>query len=91
MIEGLPTRLPSALELSETMDELKNLMKSVGLLTARERVRLYGGGRGVLTLTDWSHLRVAVASLRALTAGKPCSGGGGFANPFRGGGITSLF
>jgi hypothetical protein len=91
MIVGLPTQLPSALQLSETMDELKKQMKSVALLMAQERVRLYGGGPGALTLIDWSHLLVAVASLRALSVGKRCSGGGGFANPFRGGGTTSLF
>jgi len=55
---------------------------------ARERVRLYGGGPGDLTLTDWSHLHVAVASLRALNAGKRCSGGVAFVSPFLGGAIT---
>jgi hypothetical protein len=91
MIEGLPTRLPSAIELSETMDVLRKQVAIAVLTMAQERVRLYGGGPGGLTLTDWSHLRVAVASLRALNAGKHCSGGDGSANPFRGGGITSLF
>jgi hypothetical protein len=88
MIEGLPTRLPSAMQLSEAMDDLKKQMKSVDLLMARERVRLYGGGRGDLTLTDWSHLLGAVAFLRALNAGKRCSGGGAFVSPFRGGATT---
>jgi hypothetical protein len=91
MIEGLPTRLPSALELSETMDQLKKLMPNLVLRMARERVRLYGGGRGDLTLTDWSRLRVVVASLRDLTAGKHSSGGVVSANPFPGGETTSPF
>jgi hypothetical protein len=88
MIEGLPTRLPSASELSEMMDVLKKQMKSADLLMARERVRLYGGGLGDLTLTDWSHLHVAVGSLRALNAGKRCSGGVAFVSPFPGGATT---
>jgi len=91
MIEGLPTRLPSVIELSEMMDVLKKQMKNVDLLMARERVRRYGGGPGDLTLTDWSHLHVAVASLRALSAGKPCSGGVASVSPFRGGETISPF
>jgi len=89
MIEGLPTRLPSVSELSEMMDALRKQMKSVDLLMARERVQRYGGGPGALTLTDWSHLHVAVASLRALSAGKRCSGGVASVSPLHGG-VTTL-
>ena len=91
MIAGLPTRLPSVSELSEMMDFLKKQMKSAELLMVRERVQLYGGGRGALTLTDWSHLHVAAASLRALIAGKRSSVGVGSVSPFLGGGTTLPF
>ena len=88
MVEGLPSRLPSAMELSEMIEQLQKQLSIAVAIMARERVRRYGGGAGDLTLTDWSHLRDAVASLRALNAGKRCSGGAVSANPFPGGVTT---
>ena len=84
-------RLPSVMELSEAMEELRALMQSVERLMARDRVRRYGGGPGALTLIDWSHLQSAVVSLRGLNAGRPCSDGDGFVARSVGGRTTSQF
>jgi hypothetical protein len=84
-------RLPSALDLTETIEELRALSGSAVLLMAQERVRLYGGAHGVLTLTDWSRLRNAVVLLRELNAGMRCSVGAAFAAHSPGGRATSRF
>jgi hypothetical protein len=91
MQELLPARQLSALELSETIDELKKLTQSAVQLMGRERVRLYGGVPGDLTLIGWSHLQNAVDSLRALNAGRRCSGGVVSARLLVGGSPTSRF
>lgn len=88
MIEAQRNRLPSAMELTETVEELRVLMRNVELLIARDRVRRYGGGAGALTQTDWSRLQSAADSLRGLSVGKRFSGGGASAGHFLGGGTT---
>lgn len=90
MLENL-NRLPSALELTEAMEELRALTANVVQLMARERVRLYGGELGGLTLIDWSRLRSAVASLRETSAGLRCRGGGASVGLTVGGKAISRF
>lgn len=91
MQEVRPARQLSALELSEMMDQLKRLTRSAVQLMAQERVRLYGGVPGDSTLIGWSHLQNAVDSLRALNAGRRCSGGVVSAPLLVGGSRTSRF
>jgi hypothetical protein len=84
-------RLPSAIDLTETIEELRALTGSAVLLMGQERVRLYGAVPGVLTLTDWSRLRNAVVLLRELNAGRRCSVGGDSVGRSLGGKAISQF
>jgi hypothetical protein len=88
MLEPLPLRSASCLTLTETINELKKQTANVVRLMERERVRLYGGVPGALTLIDLSRLQGVVDSLRDLSAGKRCNGGVDCASHSLGGNLT---